>query len=154
MSYQESHTSLKAMIVFFGLLFFVAIFGTLLCGLWYGHFTTRSTQLAGIQTTTLLEEKFIDNSRQQATYWFTYRFTTLSNDTYLSSVEVNQTIYAQYEVGSRLLLRYQATNPSFNSLEILYTDLRASLESVITLSVLVIAITTVLGMSLLRLMSR
>ncbi len=147
LSYQESHTSLKAMIIFFGLLFFVAIFGSLLCGVWYGHFTTRSTQLAGIETTALLEEKFIDDSRQRS-YWFTYRFTTLSDDTYLSSVKVNETTYNQYHVGSQLLLRYQANNPTFNSLEILHTDLNTSLWSAFEY-----ACSLPLGISLLRLMS-
>ena len=141
------------MIIFFGLLFFVAIFGSLLCGLWYGHFTTRSTQLTGIQTTAILEEKFTEGSRQTR-YWFTYRFTTLSDETYLSSIEVSEAIYLQYELGDTLRLRYQANNPSFNSLEILYTDLNLSLWSVIGLSVLVIGITTVLGISFVRLMSR
>lgn len=149
-SHQESNSSLKAMMLFFGLLIFTAIFGTLLCGLWYGHFTVRDTQLEGLETSAILEEKYTDNVNQYIHYWFTYRFTTRDDDTYLSSIEVSAEIYTQYEVNTVLLLRYQAENPSFNSLDILNTDLNQNLRSMLILSAVVIGFVMILSVSLYR----
>lgn len=153
LSYHESHSSLKAMILFFGLLLFTGIFGTTLCGLWYEHFTLRTTQLNGIQTSAILEEKYVDDSRQETQYWFSYRFATLNDDTYLSSVQVSAEIYSQYEQGTILNLRYQSANPTFNSLEILNTDLDDNFWSMIQLSAIVIGFISILGVSLFRLRS-
>lgn len=138
------------MILFFGLLLFTVIFGAMLCGLWYRHFTLRTTQLEGIETSAILEEKYIEQINQYEHYWFSYRFTTLDDEMYLSSVEVSAEIYTAYEVNAIFNLRYQSQNPSFNSLQILDTDLNDNLRLMLGLSVIVISFISVLAVSLYR----
>ena len=147
MPVERHHNLIRTLILFFGFLIFTSIFGTLLCGLWYNQLTMQSLLTKGFQTDALLENKYRDEDNR---FWFAYRFTTLTDDTYLSSIIVSETFYQDYEPGEMLPLHYLPERPGFNSLDMLSEDIQANARSMIGLSLFVIVISIVLAIAWLR----
>ena len=138
---------MRTLILFFGFLIFTAVFGTLLCGMWYGQLTLQSIQNIGLQTDALLQNKYKDEDGQ---FWFSYRFTTLSDDSYISSIDVSEIYYEEYEPGDLLSMHYLEHNPEFNALDILAEDIQANIFSMIGLSLFVIILSIILAIAWMR----
>ena len=147
MPVERHHSFIQTLILFFGFLIFTAVFGSLLCAMWYSQFTMQSVLSEGFQTDALLENKYVDEDGQ---FWLTYRFTTLTDDTYLSSIAVSETLYEEYEPGDLVSMHYLAQNPELNALDILSEDIQANVPSMIGLSLFVIVLIIILAIAWMR----
>ncbi len=147
MPVERHHNFIRTLILFIGFLIFTAVFGTLLCGMWYGQLTLQSIQTKGLQTDALLQNKYRDDANR---FWLTYRFTTLTDDTYVSSIDVAEAHYQAYEIGDLLSMHYLAHNPEFNALDILSEDIRANALPMIGLSLFVMILAVILAIAGMR----
>lgn len=113
------------------------VFAILLGDLWVSHLTIRNVLVDGLQTEAVLEEKYRDDEER---FWLRYRFTTLSDDTYLSAIEVNQMDYIDYTIGESLPMRYAPNNPNHNALDLLEDEIRREMWDILRLSIILIII--------------
>jgi len=147
----ENRVTPKTLLLFFSFLVFSAVFGTLLCGLWLSHFTMRDVLINGLQTDAILEDKYQDADQR---FWLKYRFTTLTDDTYLSSIEVTQNHYQAYAIGDNLPMRYAPANPNFNALDLLGDDVRRDVWGMLRLSLFVIVVAIIQAFGWMRTIPR
>lgn len=131
MPIERHHSFIRTLIIFFACLIFIVVFGTLSCGLWYNQQTMQSVLTEGFQTDALLENKYIDENNR---FWLNYRFTTLTDDTYLSAIEVPEILYNEYAIGIALPMRYLAENPEFNALDIFADEINGDSRPIIQFS--------------------
>lgn len=141
MPIERHHSFMRTLIIFFACLIFIVVFGTLTCGLWYNQQTMQSVLTEGFQTDALLENKYSDENNR---FWLSYRFTTLTDDTYSSAIEVPEMLYNEYTIGTVLPMRYLAENPEFNALDIFADEINADSRPIIQFAIFVVILALVL----------